>query len=201
MWLCQCDCGKQTIVIGSKLQSGNTRSCGCLRRDRMSNEPQTWETIGGIGLAYVGNDIVLVDVDDVKIVDGHYWSINHSGYALARIGGSRIFMHKLLMLSVLTTKQPEVDHISGDKLDNRRSVNLRAASHAENSRNRTMSVAASGYLGVYRKRTKWISQIRLGKDRYHLGTFNTPEEAALAYNEAANKLFGEFASPNRVRYE
>jgi hypothetical protein len=34
-WLCQCDCGKRCIVIGENLRSGNTRSCGCLRKESM----------------------------------------------------------------------------------------------------------------------------------------------------------------------
>lgn len=32
-WLCQCDCGNQTIVIGTKLRSGETKSCGCLKKE------------------------------------------------------------------------------------------------------------------------------------------------------------------------
>ena len=31
MWLCRCDCGTETIVNGSLLRLGNTKSCGCLR--------------------------------------------------------------------------------------------------------------------------------------------------------------------------
>lgn len=34
VWLCQCDCGNQTVVIGSRLHNGKTKSCGCLIRDR-----------------------------------------------------------------------------------------------------------------------------------------------------------------------
>lgn len=30
LWLCTCDCGKETLVGRSKLESGHTRSCGCL---------------------------------------------------------------------------------------------------------------------------------------------------------------------------
>lgn len=32
-WVCQCDCGNQTIVIGSGLVNGHTQSCGCLHRE------------------------------------------------------------------------------------------------------------------------------------------------------------------------
>lgn len=30
VWLCKCDCGKETVVIGSRLYTGKTKSCGCL---------------------------------------------------------------------------------------------------------------------------------------------------------------------------
>ena len=33
-WLCQCACGQYCIVVGSKLRSGHTQSCGCMQRDR-----------------------------------------------------------------------------------------------------------------------------------------------------------------------
>ena len=32
-WLCKCDCGNETIVVGSALRSGNTKSCGCYRSE------------------------------------------------------------------------------------------------------------------------------------------------------------------------
>lgn len=34
LWLCQCDCGENTTVAGAGLRSGNTQSCGCIRRER-----------------------------------------------------------------------------------------------------------------------------------------------------------------------
>lgn len=34
-WLCQCDCGKHTTVLYSNLQTGTSKSCGCLRKDIM----------------------------------------------------------------------------------------------------------------------------------------------------------------------
>lgn len=32
-WLCKCDCGKQIVVLGASLRSGNTKSCGCYSAD------------------------------------------------------------------------------------------------------------------------------------------------------------------------
>ena len=30
-WLCQCECGKRTVILGNSLKSGNTQSCGCIK--------------------------------------------------------------------------------------------------------------------------------------------------------------------------
>ena len=35
-WKCRCDCGNELIVTGKHLRSGNTKSCGCLQKDRTS---------------------------------------------------------------------------------------------------------------------------------------------------------------------
>lgn len=32
-WFCRCDCGRSAVVKGASLRGGNTRSCGCLRRE------------------------------------------------------------------------------------------------------------------------------------------------------------------------
>lgn len=33
-WLCKCDCGNETVVMGNSLRKHNTMSCGCYHRDR-----------------------------------------------------------------------------------------------------------------------------------------------------------------------
>ena len=33
-WLCRCDCGRETVVLTSRLRSGHTRSCGCIKNGR-----------------------------------------------------------------------------------------------------------------------------------------------------------------------
>ena len=35
-WKCQCDCGEVRTICGKHLRSGNTKSCGCLNRELLS---------------------------------------------------------------------------------------------------------------------------------------------------------------------
>jgi len=85
----------------------------------------------------------------------------------------------------------EIDHINGDGLDNR-IINLREANRAQNSRNRKTRV---GYTtkGVSRSGRKWQATIRKSGKIYYLGLFANKKQAQAAYNEAAKKLYGEFA--------
>lgn len=91
----------------------------------------------------------------------------------------------------------EVDHINGDRLDNRRS-NLRLCSHRENGRNvRTPTHNRSGFRGVaVRPNGRFDALIVIdGRQRY-LGRFKSAIEAACAYDTAAAANFGAFARLN-----
>lgn len=36
-WLCQCECGSKVSIISASLRSGNSTSCGCLRRENFKS--------------------------------------------------------------------------------------------------------------------------------------------------------------------
>ena len=61
---------------------------------------------------------------------------------------------------------------------------------------------SSCYKGVTRRKSgtgdRWISQIRHNQKTIRLGTFDTEKLAALAYNDAAIKLFGDYAKLNEI---
>ena len=84
----------------------------------------------------------------------------------------------------------QVDHINGDGLDNRR-INLRVCTNQQNSFN--SAKRGKGYKGVYSHCGKWQARIYKNLKQTHLGTYNTPEEAARAYDRGALKMFGEYA--------
>lgn len=96
----------------------------------------------------------------------------------------------------------EVDHRNHNGLDCRRS-NIRICTHAENMANQLSCCRnkSSAYKGVrfHKKTRKWRAAIMKNYKCYSLGLYHTEKEAALAYNHAALRLFGEFAYLNILR--
>lgn len=150
--------------------------------------------------------VALVDDADYLWLRRWKWCYSH-GYAVrtlpnavAEAEGYR--STTLPMQCALLKPSPPltVDHINLDGLDNRRG-NLRLATHAQQSMNcPRRSNNTSGYKGVTQdaRNGKWHAEIRHQAKHFSLGYFSVREEAALAYNEAAERLFGEFARLNDV---
>lgn len=76
----------------------------------------------------------------------------------------------------------QLDHINGDRSDNR-ICNLRSVNSQQNHMNRT---SAKGY-SWYKERNKWRSQITLNNKQIHLGIFEKEEDARNAYLQAKEK--------------
>ncbi len=146
-------------------------------------------------------EVALVDDEDYELVSSYTWRVHgRDGYAQTNVPSTvrgkkqdTLFMHRII---AKPPKGMEVDHINGNKLDNRR-ANLRVCTHAENVRNRPVTGKnRSGHKGVYFNHGKWRAMIGYGGKAIHLGNFNTIEEAARAYDAAAEHYHGEFAKTN-----
>lgn len=151
-------------------------------------------------------EIVLVDEEDyegwlkdykLKIVNGGYVYGSHKTRGGGRGAGT---IHRLIM-NPPKGKLNHVDHINGNKLDNRKE-NLRICTHAENMRNRHGDVGGSVYRGVIKTKRKGIWQVKFKSncEMVHLGLYSNEIAAANAYNFHAKIKHGEFVSLNDVPF-
>lgn len=150
----------------------------------------------------VNGGVAIVDEADYDLLKDYRWHLNKKTGYVSRFGlnektgkkGS-IYMHR----QVMGFPDTLVDHENGMKTDCRRS-NLRLATPAQNRQNtrKQRKKTYSKYKGVSKFKGSWKAQIVHKYKHYHLGTFRSEEEAAMAYNLKAIEFFGEFAEINNV---
>lgn len=115
-----------------------------------------------------------------------------NGYIGIRIDGVRYLAHRLAWLLIHGAwPQGEVDHINGNRYDNR-IENLRDVPRSLNQQNQTRAQSSNktGALGVSKADAKGRFRARIfsnGK-QHHLGTFKTVEEASQAYVSAKRQM-------------
>jgi hypothetical protein len=137
--------------------------------------------------------VVKVDDEDFELVSQFKW-LNFNGYAgrfknKSEVESFNRHKRELVMMHRLLTDAPkgmDVDHINRDKTDNRRS-NLRIVDRAANSRNQAARPKASAYKGVYPAQSgngRWVAIMKNRGRQKWVGTFDTQEEAAMAWNSA-----------------
>lgn len=140
--------------------------------------------------------VMLVDTADVAMLSG-FTLQPHGGYVRADRGRFTILVHRLI---IGAGRDFEVDHINGNGLDNR-SANLRSTNSRGNKANsRGHRGSTSRHKGVCwdKSRSKWAAYVHTDGKTTSLGRFDNEDAAALAYNAAAVKIWGEMARLNIV---
>jgi len=137
--------------------------------------------------------VAVVDDEDRDLAR-YKWTYSQKGYAYR----TRPFLalHRVVLerkLGRQLRRGEEADHINGNPLDDRR-ANLRAVLSIQNKINRKVNYnSQTGIKGVHLRDGRWSADIRFNKVKYHLGTFDTKEQAVEARRSAERRLHGEFA--------
>lgn len=121
------------------------------------------------------------DLADHALIAAHTWHLSH-GYVsrnIGRRGNTRVLRLHRDLLGLKLGDERLVDHISGDRLDVRRS-NLRIADHGINGENRAVvnELGTSKYRGVCRDRGMWKAYTRIAGRMHNIGRYDTEAEAA-----------------------
>lgn len=122
-------------------------------------------------------------------------SMHKTGYRHVTWMGKVHKVHRLIFLLHHGHLPPEVDHINGDRADNR-VENLRAADRSENQCNRSaLSSNTSGYSGVswHKKSKAWLVRVMKNNKTVVQEYFKDLELAGLVAEEARAKFHGQFA--------
>lgn len=198
-WLCRCDCGNLHTTISHSLTHGLCQSCGCINQSTEYRRSNHYDLSGSYGIGFTAkNEAFYFDLEDYDIIKNIGWSRNSQGYIIGNITTNgkqkHISLHRLIMGSPIKMM---VDHINGNKLDNRKG-NLRICNSKENTRNSSAQkrnkLSVKG-VSITHSNT-YQAQIQVDGKLKYLGSYKTVKEAADAYDLAAQKYFGEFARLN-----
>ena len=207
-WLCECSCesNNTTIVSSGELKSGNTKSCGCLRKEMVSDFNKltkkryiTYNLLGeyGIGKTLKGEEFYF-DLEDYNLIKDYCWHIGNRGYVICTIHLEDNKKHDILFHRIVTKCEEgyEVDHINGKKTRNdNRKYNLRVCVHQQNMCNYTKPKNnTSGVKGVSwdNRHSVWKAYITAKGDRINLGSYSNFDKAVSSRKEAEDIYHGEY---------
>jgi hypothetical protein len=118
-------------------------------------------------------------------------TIGATGYRKGAIFGRTFLAHRIIWAISFDDWPSELDHIDGDR-GNNRLCNLRAVTSSENNRNRSLPCTnTSGRIGVFwhARYNCWRAQIKVGGHQTNLGSFKHKHDA-IASREAAERKHG-----------
>jgi hypothetical protein len=137
--------------------------------------------------------VAMVDDSDYDYLMKWKWCAQKSKQTFYAVRNPNIKMHRVIMC---TPEDMQIDHINGNGLDNQK-YNLRNCTPNQNRKNRKRRKnGTSKYKGVCYHRGGIEASAWANNTKYIIGYFKTEEAAAMAYDEKAKELHGEFANLN-----
>jgi len=129
---------------------------------------------------------MLLDPDAGERFVGHAMAVNNKGYVTTQYQGRTQFVHRLIC-----PPGPglEVDHINGNRRDNRR-CNLRAVTHGLNLLAARTRRGRCVYRGVNAHGARFQARLEWRRRRYYVGLYGSALVAALARDDGVVRITG-----------
>jgi len=141
---------------------------------------------------YVDGKLIAKTNSKCRKIGDELSSLTDKGYLKSSVDGKSYRVHRLVFLYHHGYMPIQVDHIDGNRINNK-IENLRDATSSQNNQNRK-TTSSSGIKGVvwHKQSKKWVASICVNRKSVHLGSFLSIEEAALVANKARQSAHGEF---------
>jgi len=163
-------------------------------------EPVRFEPKKGERLIFLTRGYeAIIDEADYPLVSKYSWRVQfgrNTCYAASQEPGTRkkLYMHRMVAQA---RTAGVVDHWDFCGLNNRRK-NLRVCGFGSNAQNMNAKfrISAAGFRGVDKRGHRWRAKLKFDGQYQHIGYYDSPIEAALAYDEAVLRLYGPHAWTN-----
>lgn len=187
-WNCVCDCGNESTVAGTSIIKGLTKSCGCLNKEK----------IGALNLSH-GQTVGRKTTKTLNSWRGMKARCDNPNDTRYHMYGGRGIGYQESWASFEKFYADMGDRPEGMSLER---IDVNGNYCKENCKWETLSRQAyninlrkdnpSGRTGVKKSQSglRWKASIRHENINYHLGTFDTFEEAVTAREEAEMKFYG-----------
>jgi hypothetical protein len=178
-----------------------------LYRFKLTNREDKHATIDEQSYKYFTEDPIFKEMNILEHLRAHatsgsavfqkwYRDIQNKPYQ------ETVYLHKAIAEKFIpkpadSEKSNFIFHVNGDRLDNR-VENLMWCTRSELNRYCRYD-SVTGYRGVRKEKNKYRAMIYIDKKAVHLGMYDTPEDAAKAYNDAAVKYGVVKKDINRVK--
>lgn len=182
-WLCRCDCGTETVVLGSNLRIGHTKSCGCLRQNNLAGKH-----IGGLTVLRRSDKYASRGKRRVRL-----WECRCDCGSITYKATDTLTSGKYVACAECAQKHNaacavlHAGYVDGTQIAKIRNMKPSAAN-------------TSGCRGVSynRKNDLWEAVIIFKGKRTRLGYFIAFEDAVKARKQAENAIFGSFLESQKL---
>lgn len=172
-------CGRESRVQLNSIRSGHTKGFGGKRLGDVEGQ-----------LPLRNGGVTLVDTSEWHRLREFNWRLDAKGYVTTTVDGCPRKLHRLL----LNYPDFSVDHVNGDKRDNRLN-NLRIDYLRQNAQNKKKTITnKSGNTGIcWNKRTgKWRAYCGASGEEHYLGNYDCLLEAFIVRERFAESAHGDY---------